>query len=261
MEAEHNSMSAELYENRISLLEKQRAELLEVNKQWDHQFRQMKQLYETKILELKVKLTSSQLNMHKEQSLNQKEKEEQPLSRDKCTQHVKCKEEFLVELQEMKVENQNLRRQNAMFDRRKEHYECEISRLNKALLDAVTKERSLITEPQFNPYVRNIEYEDMLTQIEVLKQQIQIYEEDFKRERSDRERISEKKDELQKMNDRLRFQLSHIKTKAKENKIESVMGDPLQQQPDYQWYVPDQLPPDVQQKENGASLKRNPTLK
>ncbi|XP_037059685.1 TNFAIP3-interacting protein 3 isoform X3 [Peromyscus leucopus] len=47
-------------EQKIRHLEKQRQELLEVNQQWDQQFRNMKQLYERKVLELKTKLAATE---------------------------------------------------------------------------------------------------------------------------------------------------------------------------------------------------------
>ncbi|XP_075472252.1 TNFAIP3-interacting protein 3 isoform X3 [Ascaphus truei] len=244
-----DNMSAMAYEQKIHLLEKQREELLEVNKQWDHQFRHMKQIYEKKVAELKVKLSSCQHNIEEEHKQKQKKTEEKTLAKEPCIQHL-------------------------------------------ALLEAIQKESVLVTEPYLNPAAMNVDRDDMLTQIEVLKQQIKIYEDDFKKERTDRVRINEEKEKLQKINERLRCQLSKINTKTKDLKqhhnprqgflpqLRSPPVDkcgnyelathyqdltmaahatpqlPQNQQhkthvPDYQWYVPDQLPPDVRQKENG----------
>nr|SJL87201.1 unnamed protein product [Mammalian expression vector pCAGGS-E-mABIN-1(54-388)] len=47
-------------EKKVKLLEQQRMELLEVNKQWDQHFRSMKQQYEQKITELRQKLVDLQ---------------------------------------------------------------------------------------------------------------------------------------------------------------------------------------------------------
>lgn len=47
-------------EQKIRCLEKQRKELLEVNQQWDQQFRSMKELYERKVAELKTKLDAAE---------------------------------------------------------------------------------------------------------------------------------------------------------------------------------------------------------
>ncbi|XP_063797673.1 TNFAIP3-interacting protein 3 isoform X2 [Pseudophryne corroboree] len=117
-----NDISRQEFEHRIQILEKQREELLEVNKQWDQQFRQMKQTYE-----------------------------------------------------------------------------------NQALLKATRKEK--IDVINTNSPGKNMNYEDLKTEVEVLIQQVQIYEEDFKQERADRERINKEKEELQQINQRLRYQL------------------------------------------------------
>ncbi|KAG3276256.1 hypothetical protein H1C71_038429, partial [Ictidomys tridecemlineatus] len=78
-------------EQKIRCLEKQRKELLQVNQQWDQQFRNMKELYERK----------------------------------------KERETLNEELQELKKENKLLKEKNALAMKKKEHYECEIQRLNK----------------------------------------------------------------------------------------------------------------------------------
>ncbi|RXM31151.1 Annexin A5 [Acipenser ruthenus] len=131
--------------------------LLEVNKRWDEYFKIMKQRYE--------------------------QKEE--------------KERIYNTLQEVKRQNRGLKEQNASLTRKKEHQECEIGRLNKALSEALKAS------------IRNAGREEMVTQIEVLQQQVQIYEEDFKKERCDRERLNEKYEELQ-------SELNVLKSQAKE---------------------------------------------
>ncbi|NXT65202.1 TNIP3 protein, partial [Chaetops frenatus] len=185
-------------------------------------------------------------------------------------------------LHEMKEENRLLKQKNASMTRKKEHYESEISRLNKALLDALKRQ-------QHPPVVgiplgkgdRN-STEEMRTQLEVLKQQVQIYEEDFRKERSDRERLNEEKEALQKINERLQSQLSKLSSQLErpsypaplflspcvnyggcgmvlpypDPRVHRVPRRAQEQQqcsPDYQWYVPDQLPPDVQHKANGKT--------
>ncbi|XP_075045626.1 TNFAIP3-interacting protein 3 [Mixophyes fleayi] len=187
-----NNMSREEYENRIQILEKQRAELLEVNKQWDQHFRHMKLTYENKVAELNVKLSLCQHNTGPEQSLQKK--------RDECSDQDKD--------------------------------------IKQALLKATRKEKFELETTSLNSPAKNTDYEDLRTKVEVLIQQIQIYEEDFKQEKADRERITKEKEELQQINQRLRFQLR------------------INSKPDYQWYVPGQLPPDVKQKKTGAPLKQ-----
>lgn len=93
-------------ERKIKHLEKQRQELLDVNQQWDQQFRNMKELYERK----------------------------------------KEKDSLRKELQALKKENKLLKENNALANRKKEHYACEIKRLNKVLQDALTIGSSSLSE-------------------------------------------------------------------------------------------------------------------
>ncbi|NWZ40662.1 TNIP3 protein, partial [Brachypodius atriceps] len=192
-------------------------------------------------------------------------------------------------LHEMKEENRLLKQKHASVTRKKEHYESEISRLNKALLDALKKQHPPVVGTPPGKGDRS-SIEEMRTQLEVLKQQVQIYEEDFRKERSDRERLNEEKEALQKINERLQSQLSKLSSQTKDLPVQperpsypaplflspcvSYGGcgmvlhypDPRvhpvasraqkqqeQRSPDYQWYVPDQLPPDVQHKANGKT--------
>ncbi|NXX74209.1 TNIP3 protein, partial [Urocolius indicus] len=188
-------------------------------------------------------------------------------------------------LHEMKEENKLLKQKNASMTRKKEHYECEISRLNKALLDVLKKHHSSVLGNPSEQCDRN-SLEDMRTQLEVLRQQVQIYEEDFRKERSDRERLNEEKEALQKINERLQSELSKLNSQLPVPSERPSYPPPLllspcvsyggcglifhyqdprippatrrahEQQhhsPDYQWYVPDQFPPDVQHKANGKT--------
>ncbi|KAE8630635.1 hypothetical protein XENTR_v10000905 [Xenopus tropicalis] len=278
-----NSMAIEAYQQKIYMLEKQKAELLHVNRQWDQQFRKMKLVHETMVSQLKLKSSSCQ----GEDIF----KEEKPLKNNK---QLKEGETLNVELLNMKEENHWLRKQNALYSRKKEQYKHEINRLNQ-VLEAIKKDSLQKCQVCLKPTNSNTDYEELLTQNEVLKEQIKIYEEDFKRERADRERISEEKGELQQLNQWLLSQFSKINTEKKEmahnNRRQHVQSqlcclptgkygnlEPLAQNedcvnrtyheshkrhythhkthvPDYQWYVPDQLPPDVQQKENAAKFQ------
>ncbi|XP_019484445.1 PREDICTED: TNFAIP3-interacting protein 3 [Hipposideros armiger] len=203
----------------------------------------------TQITELKTKLDST------ERILSTLEKERPPSQtasdRPQEPQNGKEKEKESLneELHELKKENKLLKETNALVNRKKEHYECEIKRLNK----------------------------------------VQIYEEDFKRERSDRERLNQEKEELQQINQISQSQLNKLKSKIKAFQMEKEklekqfqqmsfptsncgLGSPLRDlcrptgpgavqdlqkhPPDYQWYAPDQLPPDVQHKANGFSSEK-----
>ncbi|KAK1175353.1 TNFAIP3-interacting protein 3-like [Acipenser oxyrinchus oxyrinchus] len=181
--------SPEDLKQRIEILEKQRQELLEVNKQWNEHYKIMKQRYEQKISETKHALT----DCHKHTADLEVERDQKQIDFDKklilAKEMIEIKQEenerIAIALQEVKRQNRYLKEQNASLTRKKEHQECEIGRLNKALSEALRVP------------IRNAGREEMVTQIEVLQQQVQIYEEDFKKERCDRERLIKKNGELQ----------------------------------------------------------------
>uniref|UniRef100_A0A8C7ED52 TNFAIP3-interacting protein 3 n=1 Tax=Nothoprocta perdicaria TaxID=30464 RepID=A0A8C7ED52_NOTPE len=129
------TVTADCVEQRILSLERQRRELLEVNKQWDHQFRSMKQRYEKKLVEMKAKLDMSQRRvseLEEERHQNHPENESwQFLGRDGPLQETKEIRILTGALHEMKEENKLLKEKNVSMIKKKEHYECEISRLNK----------------------------------------------------------------------------------------------------------------------------------
>ncbi|NXL29751.1 TNIP3 protein, partial [Glaucidium brasilianum] len=267
-------------------------QLLEVNKQWDHQFRSMKQLYEKQLADMKAKLDMSERRVSElEEERHQQHPEDERLpvlGRERPLQETKETKALREALQEIKEENKLLKQKNASMIRKKEHYESEISRLNKALVDVLKKQHSLVlgTPPEKGD---GNSLEDMRTQLEVLRQQVQIYEEDFRKERSDRERLNEEKEELQKINERLQSQLNKLSSQTKDLPVQSERPsyppplflspcinygscglvlhyqDPRvhpaprraheqqQHSPDYQWYAPDQFPPDVQHKANGKT--------
>ncbi|NWR65054.1 TNIP3 protein, partial [Bucorvus abyssinicus] len=285
-------VSANSLEQQILSLERQRRELLEVNKQWDHQFRSMKQLYEKQLAEVKAKLDASERRVGE---LEEERHRQHPgdgrlraLGRERPLQETKETKVLSEALHEMKEENKLLKQKNASMVRKNEHYEREISRLNKALLDVLKKQHSPVLGTPSEKGDRE-SLEDMRTQLDVLRQQVQIYEDDFRKERADRERLNEEKEALQKINERLQSQLNKLNSQTKDLPVESERPsypppvflspcanygscglvlhyhDPRihpasrrareqqQHSPDYQWYVPDQFPPDVQHKANGKT--------
>ncbi|XP_075278308.1 TNFAIP3-interacting protein 3 isoform X3 [Opisthocomus hoazin] len=246
------TVSANSLEQQILSLERQRQELLEVNKQWDHQFRSMKQLYEKQLAEMKAKLDLSERRVGELEDETHRQHPEdgrlRALARERPLQET-------------------------------------------ALLDILKKQHSPVLATPSEKGDRN-SLEDMRTQLEVLKQQVQIYEEDFRKERSDRERLNEEKEALQKINERLQSQLNKLNFQTKDVPVQSERPShptPLflspcinyghcglvlhyqdppvhpasrraheqqQRSPDYQWYVPDQFPPDVQHKANDSSSEK-----
>nr|XP_017203041.1 TNFAIP3-interacting protein 3 isoform X3 [Oryctolagus cuniculus] len=275
-------------EQKIRCLEKQRKELLEVNWQWDQQFRSMKELYEQKVAELKTKLDAA------ERCLSTQEKDRpqsrgEALSRDPRWRQEKENERLAEELHELKKENKLLKEKIVLVTKKKEHYECEIKRLNKALQDALKIEYSSVSEDYLRKSKVECSHEEMRTELEVLKQQVRIYEEDFKKERSDRERLNQEKEELQQINQTSQSQLSRLNSQIKACQMEKeklekqlkqmhfptcncglvfhlrdpwvptvpgAVQDQQEHPPDYQWHAFEQLPPDVQHKANGSSSEK-----
>uniref|UniRef100_H3AZG5 TNFAIP3 interacting protein 3 n=1 Tax=Latimeria chalumnae TaxID=7897 RepID=H3AZG5_LATCH len=264
--------------------------LLEVNKQWDQQFRSMKRLYEQKISDVRGKLASSQKyigELKKEWALKQRDFDKKLLlAKEKLEQEAGEKKRLNVQLQELQQQKGCLREQSASVNTKKDQYEHEISRLNKALLEALKKQSSSLFGPlSLDESTWSSVHQELMTQNDVLKQQVQIYEDDFKKERCDRERLNEKKEELTKINEELQLQLKTLSSQIKNFKKEKEMlerklnqkyfpmpqctanfesiivtgsgyhQDHQQHPPDYQWYVPNQLPPDV--KQNNPNYKAN----
>ncbi|KFZ61196.1 TNFAIP3-interacting protein 3, partial [Podiceps cristatus] len=218
------TISASSLEQQILSLERQRRELLEVNKQWDHQFRSMKQLYEKQLAEMKAKLDVSERRVSElvEESHRQHPENERlrVLGGERVLQETKETKVLSEALHEMKEENEFLKQKNASMIRKKEHYECEISRLNKALLDVLKRQHSPVLGTPSEKGDRK-SLEDMRTQLEVLRQQVQIYEDDFRKERSDRERLNEEKEALQKINERLQSQLNKLHSQTSRYSLRS----------------------------------------
>ncbi|XP_047713081.1 TNFAIP3-interacting protein 3 isoform X3 [Prionailurus viverrinus] len=215
----------------------------------------------------------------------------------------KEKESLSEELHELKKENKLLKEKNTLASKKKEQYECEIKRLNKALQDALKIECSSFPEDCLGKSELECRHKEMRTEMEVLKQQVQIYEEDFKKERSDRERLNQEKETLQKIIQTSQSELNRLNSQIKACQMEKeklekqlkqfyplpvngqyyppqmyfpicncglnfhlwdpcTLADPGTAQdlhkhpPDYQWYAPDQFPPDVQHKANGFSSEK-----
>ncbi|XP_039073704.1 TNFAIP3-interacting protein 3 [Hyaena hyaena] len=280
-------------EQKIRCLEKQRKELLEVNQQWDQQFRSMKDLYERKVAELKMKLDAAERFLSsQEKELLQSQRESDRLhdqTRQLLQREEKEKESLSEELHELKKENKLLKEKHALVSKKKEHYECEIKRLNKALQDALKIECSSFPEECLGKSELECRHEEIRTEMEVLKQQVQIYEEDFKKERSDRERLNQEKETLQQIIQTSQSELNRLNSQIKTCQMEKeklekqlkqmyfpicnctlnfhlrdpcALADPGAAQdlqkysPDYQWYAHDQFPPDVQHKANGFSSEK-----
>ncbi|XP_069487270.1 TNFAIP3-interacting protein 3 isoform X2 [Ambystoma mexicanum] len=225
-EEKHENMPPCVSEHKIKCLEKQRQELLEVNKQWDHQFRNMKILYEKKIAEMKEKLhacQSSVMELERKYNQNQSELVKQKTRAAECLeQEMKEKYNLNVELDRMREQNDLLMKHNLSLREKKEQRETEIRRLNEVLLETFKKDHISGGASDSKRNVADFDNEEMITQIEVLKHQMKIYEDDFKKERSDRERINEEKEELHRSNRRMQDALKQLNSKIIEERKKSM---------------------------------------
>ncbi|NXE39339.1 TNIP1 protein, partial [Ptilorrhoa leucosticta] len=228
----------EAKEKKVKILEHQRRELLEVNKQWDQHFRSMKQKYEQKVTDLHQELAEArravtELESEREQKQRDFDRklllaksrieteEASPLGRVTGSCQPCCpaladlpppwvlqaeKERLAMEVRDLQQRMRFLQEQLAPVTRQREYQEKEIQRLNKALEEALNVQASPPPIFAMEP-VGKLQQQDLLTQNELLKQQVKIFEEDFQRERSDRERMNEEKEELKQQLEKLQKQL------------------------------------------------------
>ncbi|XP_048190257.1 LOW QUALITY PROTEIN: TNFAIP3-interacting protein 1 [Perognathus longimembris pacificus] len=224
-------------EKKVKVLEQQRMELLEVNKQWDHHFRSMKQQYEQKITELRQKLADLQkqvTDLEAEREQKQRDFDRKLLlAKSKIEMEETSKEQLTAEAQELQQRVKYLQDQLGPLTRQREYHEKEIQRLNKALEEALSIQASPSSPPAFgSPEGARalLRKQELVTQNELLKQQVKIFEEDFQRERSDRERMNEEKEELRKQVEKLQAQVTSSNAQLKALKDEEKAKEVLKQQ-------------------------------
>ncbi|NXR10314.1 TNIP1 protein, partial [Semnornis frantzii] len=202
----------EAKEKKVKILEHQRRELLEVNKQWDQHFRAMKQKYEQKLTDLHQELAEarralSELETEREQKQRDFDRK-LLLAKSRIETEEAEKERLAMEVRDLQQRMRFLQEQLAPVTRQREYQEKEIQRLNKALEEALNVQASpppIFASPM-EP-MGKMPQQELLTQNELLKQQVKIFEEDFQRERSDRERMNEEKEELKQQLEKLQKQL------------------------------------------------------
>lgn len=207
----------EVYEKRIKLLEKQRKDVLEVNKQWDVQWTAMKTQFEQKITDLRQRLADSQkavLELEAEREQRQRDYDKKLLLAKSKIENVQGEKECLTsETCELKQKVRYLQDQLLPLTKQREYQEKEIQRLNRALEEALNLHSPSTTQqPGMNlgDGAMNLRYQEALTQIAVLKEQVKIFEEDFRKERSDRERMNEEKEDLRRQVERLQGQMTNL---------------------------------------------------
>nr|KAF6350427.1 TNFAIP3 interacting protein 1 [Myotis myotis] len=111
------------------------------------------------------------------------------------------KEQLSAEAKELRQKVRYLQDQLSPLTRQRDYQEKEIQRLNKALEEALSIQASPSSPTAFGNTEGAgglLRKQELVTQNELLKQQVKIFEEDFQRERSDRERMNEEKEELKK---------------------------------------------------------------
>lgn len=196
---------------KVKVLEHQRTELLEVNKQWDQQFRSMKLQYEEKITSLRQKLSKT-LKTENEQEAERDRKQRDfdrklLLARDKIDEKESQLLKLESEMRDLKQKNKILHDQLSSSTKQRDYQEREICRLNKALEEALNLQAS----PSFTLSTENLpSRQELAIQNDLLKQQVKIFEEDFQKERRDRERMNEEKEELKRQLEQMESQLGQV---------------------------------------------------
>ncbi|NWV56331.1 TNIP1 protein, partial [Daphoenositta chrysoptera] len=200
----------EAKEKKVKILEHQRRELLEVNKQWDQHFRSMKQKYEQKVTDLHQELAEARravTELESEREQKQRDFDRKLLlAKSRIETEEAKKERLAMEVRDLQQRMRFLQEQLAPVTRQREYQEKEIQRLNKALEEALNVQASPPPIFAMEP-AGKLPQQELLTQNELLKQQVKIFEEDFQRERSDRERMNEEKEELKQQLEKLQKQL------------------------------------------------------
>uniref|UniRef100_A0A4W5L250 TNFAIP3 interacting protein 1 n=1 Tax=Hucho hucho TaxID=62062 RepID=A0A4W5L250_9TELE len=205
----------EAYEKKIKLLEKQRKDVLDVNKQWDVQWNSMKSQFEQKITDLRQRLADSQkavqeLEVEREQ--RQRDYDKKLLLAKSKIENVQGEKECLSsETTELKQKVRYLQDQLLPLSKQRAYQEKEIQRLNRALEKALNLHPPPSSQqPPGQGTSGNHDDGELLTQIAVLKEQVKIFEEDFRKERSDRERMNEEKEDLRRQVERLKGQVTNL---------------------------------------------------
>ncbi|XP_032929126.1 TNFAIP3-interacting protein 1-like isoform X5 [Catharus ustulatus] len=185
-------------------------QLLEVNKQWDQHFRSMKQKYEQKVTDLHQELAEARravTELESEREQKQRDFDRKLLlAKSRIETEEAEKERLGMEVRDLQQRMRFLQEQLAPVTRQREYQEKEIQRLNKALEEALNVQASPPPIFAMEP-AGKLPQQELLTQNELLKQQVKIFEEDFQRERSDRERMNEEKEELKQQLEKLQKQL------------------------------------------------------
>ncbi|XP_027962452.1 TNFAIP3-interacting protein 1 isoform X6 [Eumetopias jubatus] len=156
------------------------------------------------------------------------------LAKSKIEMEEADKEQLTAEAKELRQKVKYLQDQLSPLTRQRDYQEKEIQRLNKALEEALSIQASPSSPPAAfgGPEGAGglLRKQELITQNELLKQQVKIFEEDFQRERSDRERMNEEKEELKKQVEKLQAQVTLSNAQLKAFKDEEKTKEALKQQ-------------------------------
>ncbi|XP_062357958.1 TNFAIP3-interacting protein 1-like [Cinclus cinclus] len=164
----------EAKEKKVKILEHQRRELLEVNKQWDQHFRSMKQKYEQKVTDLHQELAEARravTELESEREQKQRDFDRKLLlAKSRIETEEAKKERLAMEVRDLQQRMRFLQEQLAPVTRQWEYQEKEIQRLNKALEEALNVQASPPPIFAMEP-AGKLPQQELLTQNELLKQQ------------------------------------------------------------------------------------------
>ncbi|NXR97175.1 TNIP1 protein, partial [Hypocryptadius cinnamomeus] len=165
----------EAKEKKVKILEHQRRELLEVNKQWDQHFRSMKQKYEQKVTDLHQELAEARravTELESEREQKQRDFDRKLLlAKSRIETEEAKKERLAMEVRDLQQRMRFLQEQLAPVTRQREYQEKEIQRLNKALEEALNVQASPPPIFAMEP-AGKLPQQELLTQNELLKQQV-----------------------------------------------------------------------------------------
>ncbi|KAJ8377159.1 hypothetical protein SKAU_G00077390 [Synaphobranchus kaupii] len=204
------------YHHRLTALERQRRELLEVNKKWDEQYQIMKRFYEVKIQELRKRLASCYACAPDEEERETKHVhlEEKLVQAEQTTETLlERNSEVCAELLETERQTQRLRLQVTTLTNRGQQQQAEIRRLNKVLSETLAMREQEVQEKEARTQ-QEVQETEARTQVEVLTHQVRLYEEDFRKERADRKRLFERNMGLERKLETLHAQLQLVSSQV-----------------------------------------------
>ncbi|XP_078576929.1 TNFAIP3-interacting protein 1-like [Branchiostoma floridae x Branchiostoma japonicum] len=206
---------------RVEELEGQKKEILEVNKQWDVQYKAMKADMGQKVREMETR--QEETRRQNAELVNAEEKRQRDIdsmlvsAKKRIEEEERAKDKAVLDLQQEKQRGDTVSARVTLLEnqitdmmRQRGNLEAEIRRLNEALGEASSiavlnppavqaAERQQAparpAQPPSQP-AQPQSAEQLRTEVEVLRAQVATFREDFEMERRDRERMQGEKDTL-----------------------------------------------------------------